>query len=119
MMTEQQMTSKNDGLQDRWKFCIKVTCFSIRASEELMSKIYRLQELFDAIAETIRVFARRISEAFGYVKDLVTETFNRYAEKMDYEIPSNSKCRPTYKTKVKTNPTGFSMPIIYRARSRC
>lgn len=117
MMTEQQTISKNDDLQDRWKLCVKVTCFSIRASEELMSRMSRLQELFDAIAETIRAFARKISEAFGYVKDLVTEAFNRCAEKMDYD--TSIKPRPVYKVGAKTNSTGFSRPIIYRARSRC
>lgn len=119
MMTEQLMTSKNDDLQDRWKLCIRVTCFSIRASEELMSRMSRLQELFDAIAETIRAFARKVSEAFGYVKDLVTEAFNRCAEKMDYKIPSNPIPRPIYRAGDKTNSIGFSRPIIYRARSRC
>lgn len=119
MMTEQQMTSKNDDLQDRWKLCVKVTCFAVRTSEELLHRMSILKELLDTIGDLIRAFARKVSEAFGYVKDLVAEAFNRYAEKMDYEIPSKPKCRPTYKTKVKTNPTGFSMPIIYRARSRC
>lgn len=84
-----------------------------------MSRMSRLQELFDAIAETIRIFARKISEAFGYVKDLVTEAFNRCAEKMAYKIPSKPIPRPVYKVSAKTNSTGFSRPVIYRARSRC
>lgn len=119
MMTEQLMTLKNDDLQNRWKLCVKVTCFAIRTSEELLCRMSKLKELLDTIGDLIRAFARKISESFGYVKDLVIEAFNRCAEKMEYKIPSKPKQRPSYRRGVKPNSVGFPRLIVYRARSRC
>ena len=115
MMTERQTTLKNDDLQDRWKICIKTTCLAMR----VIKNIDKIKELFDKIKTLIQNAASKVAEAFAEFRNLICNKMDIY---LDLDIPISPKKRnkrPSYKDRVVTNVTGFSKPILCRARSNC
>lgn len=118
MMTEQQMTLKNDDLQDRWTRCVRMTCLSARICKLASCAMSRITEI---LSNLIKSMAEYISDVFSSIGDLISESIQKIRESFEGVDFSSSVSipRPKYNTVVRSNSKGFSKPVLYRARSRC
>ena len=112
---EQQMTLKNDEMQEKWKTCILTTCYAYRMADSV-------KEIVEIFQEAVRQFINSIAEVFKPIVETLALTFKDFFDKVedlyDYEksYPLNY---PPIVNNFKINTKGFPRPIIGYARSRC
>lgn len=125
MMMEQEIVSKNEDLQERWKSTISVVCISAQYVDKAIKAIQdlanRMTEVIRELAERVRYVFSSVSEmlkqCWGYVptyEDLVTVVKEKRKDNQNY--PHGY---PPYVHNLKINKQGYHRPIMRCARSRC
>lgn len=121
-MMEQQTALKNNEMQEKWKTCVKTTCYVYKVVERFKETIENLYDMVRAIinslVESFKTIAKSVSQVFSSLRDFVDkhEDFIKYMKDYKEDYPQDY---PQYVNNIKVNTTGFPRPIGYCVRSRC
>lgn len=117
MMTEQQMTLKSDDLQERWKSCVRVTCYVYRTVEWVKDFYERVLDAISLFIENMKTAFRDFTESLADAfKDLADTAFNSEDNKFYQSYPQSYT---HYVDNLRVNTKGFPRPVTHCARSRC
>lgn len=117
MMEQQIVLKKSDDLQERWKTCVRVTCYSYSMVERVKEVIEHLHEVARQIINSfVEAFKPMVNHLTMFCKDFVdfikTEDFHT-------DIYTYPHSYPHIVHNLKIDTRGFPSPILKCARSRC
>lgn len=117
MMMEQQIALKNnnDKMQEKWKTCVKTTCYAYRMVEIVKEAI---DNLYDVVRQIINSLFRPVTDSLKLVFEEFRDFIDRHEDFIEY-MADYQQDYPQYVDKLKVNTKGFPRPITYCARSRC
>ena len=117
MMEQQTALKKNDEMQERWKSCVRVTCYAYEMLE-------RVKEAIDNFYDALRQFINNIVESFKPVVNSLTQLCMEFVdffktEDFHTDIYTYPHSYPHIVHNFKIDTRGFPSPIFKCARSRC
>lgn len=121
MMTEQQMTLKNNTeMQEKWKSCIRVTCYAYRTAELFIevskqAVVDTFNRLFEVVSQIVNNFVETLTNIFKEIVRPICENLidKGYPQSYKHNVYNFN----VYNFNIDT--IGFPRPIIQCARSRC
>ena len=120
MMMEQETALTNSEMQEKWKNCIRTTCYISRTYEVLRECAEKLMETFRLILNSIK---EALSESFSKLSEVLrefNESIQEYCKKEESKsFQSYPHSFPHYVDNLKLNTRGFPQPVMRCARSRC
>lgn len=117
MMMEQQIALKNNEMQEKWKICVKTSCYAYKVAERIKESISilfdRLRQFFNSLAEVFKS-KDTLNDLFKELRDFTNKhkDFIKYTKSYPHSFPQ-------YVNNFKVNTSGFPHHTFRYARSRC
>lgn len=117
MKQELMKCKSDDEMQERWKSCVRITCYA----SEMLEKV---KEVIDNFYDALRQFINNLVESFKPVVNSLTQLFKEVAdfiktEDFHTDIYTYPHSYPHVVHNFKIDTKGFPSPIFKCARSRC
>lgn len=116
-MKQELMKFKSDDLQERWKSCVKVTCYSYEVLENVKEVI---GNFYNALIQFINNLVESFKPLINSLTQLCKE-FTSFVKTEDFhtDIYTYPHSYPHIVHTFKIDTKGFPSPIFKCARSRC
>lgn len=119
MKQELMKFNSDDEMQERWKSCVKITCYAFDRVERLIEAIkVTVEQIYEAVRQIINSFVEAfkpmVESFYTCFRDLKEEVENLFIKCDTYP-----QTYPPIVYNLKVNTKGFPRPIIHCARSRC
>ena len=117
MMMEQPKTLSDYEMQEKWKSCVRVTCYVYRTAEWV-------KDFYERALEAISIFIEYMKTAFIDFTESLADAFKDLTDRVlkpddDKFYQSYPQSYPQYVDNFKVNTKGFPRPIVHCVRSRC